>query len=678
MVNKSNRYARRIAAAIALAALCACGGGGGGGGGAGPVGDPAPPVAAGLVPAAPPLGAVLLSDATQLRPLRNRALWTYRGRQLGGGSYTSRIDVTGDGPAFTEAGHRLGNGSDSSATVTIANGAVTVREPIDISLSGRPEDVTYVELRSPLRQGDQVTVFERSGIALGVDVDGDTIKDSGDVAAFSRVIGWEDIELPALSRTVRAVRVDTTVALRVTRSSDHKILPTLSSVQSVWYLPQVGVVRLQSTSASSTGAGPVDTDETLTGWDGITQGLGTLSPIDGRLTVNGVPSGIWVGRPLAAASMGDRALVVNALSSADDAISGVSVSMVSSRGITQTINNLPGLSTHNPVRMVRTSAGQAGLVWTRRDDTDRLGNPTRIRMVRFDAQGVPLDALPGRLVANGADGTEIATAFDGTAMWLMWTQHNPVSLIFELVARAFDAEGAPASPLVVLSEAARGGQVSPHLAAQAGRVIASWGQNLTFTGSPARFDVRVASFDASGLLRSSSLGITDYVVFEALDNANLTPLLTSGPPVVAWGAPVFTASSFGADLAPRGVALAADLTPILGSSGLPDDQRLAASALVRAPAALSTAVGNRVVFAQTAYNTRLLPQVPDDQLQLGFAVPSSPLTASSFSTLRWTARSEQTSEYFGRLEQIVALDDRVLLLGYQQSVGMMATIAWPN
>ena len=77
MKNMWRRTAVRLMAGGALALLVACGGGGGGN--AAPAPSPTPQ-GTGLVPAAPALGASLLSDASTLRPARDQSVWTYRQR----------------------------------------------------------------------------------------------------------------------------------------------------------------------------------------------------------------------------------------------------------------------------------------------------------------------------------------------------------------------------------------------------------------------------------------------------------------------------------------------------------------------------------------------------------------------------------------------------------------------
>ena len=76
----------RVWAVAGLAAVvCGCGGGGSGSDGGG---------GTGLVPDAPPIGAVLYADATTLRPLHAGAVYKYRG-MLTPSAVTVRQLVTG-------------------------------------------------------------------------------------------------------------------------------------------------------------------------------------------------------------------------------------------------------------------------------------------------------------------------------------------------------------------------------------------------------------------------------------------------------------------------------------------------------------------------------------------------------------------------------------------------------
>jgi hypothetical protein len=661
-----------VLASIAL--LAACGGGGGSGGdGTSAPSLPLAPSATGLVPDPPQLGAVILDDATKLRPLRHGARWVYQGQEGGTWTYSSSIDVSGSGSTFVEVRRGLFNGDDDTVTTTVASGVVTVRERFEFGDAGASEEIAYVELRSPVRAGDQITLIERNDFAFGIDVDGDRVNDIGSIAAFSRVIGWEDIQLPVLGRSVRAVRVDTTLAARVIKSSDGTTLPTVSTLQSVWYLPGVGIVRLR-TSDTTMAVGPDDTDERLVGWDGVTEGLGAFSPTDGKVGET------WLGRPLAAAGLGDRALVINARDSADDAGSGATISQLSSRGEVLSVTDIPGFATRLPVQLVRTGSG-AGLIWMEKDQSDKSGNPIRVRMLRFNAQGLPTGQMPGILLADAVDSTEVAAAYDGARVWMLWTQYDPTTGpngSIKLVVRAFDDMGVPVSPLIPVGESPSGGQVALGLASRDGSVLVSWAQKTWF-GDPTRFDIQAATVDLTGLRSAARLGSTDFVSNWTANESRLAPLLPSGSAgVIVWGSPLFTSSLTGDAVAPRGVALLPGLQPRWSNAAEPDGERLPVPALTLDPVALSTSVGDRVVVAQTSYGVFRDPQLPDDFLQFSFATPGAvPLAQTQFTTLRWTARSYLSQHYFGTLERVVALNDRVLLLG-NQPWGMMVSVAWPQ
>lgn len=654
--------------------LGACGGGGGGGVDTPSGGDG---VMTSLVPAPPTLGAVLVDDAAQLRPMRSGATWRYQGVATGNATYASKIQVSGSGPAFTEDRQFVFNGGTDTATVTVANGTVTTREMIDVDGSGTGQDISYVELRSPVREGDQIVVFDRRDVQTAGDIDGDRVNDRADVAAYSRVIGWESVELPALGRAVRAVRVDTAMAVRFTRSSDRQVLPALTAVQSIWYLPQVGIVRLRTTQPDTSTPGVVDSDESLVSWDGVTDGLGALSPVPGRLHVDGQPTGEWLGRPLAAVGLGDRALVVNAVYSSHDASQGATISIVSSRGQVQSIRTIDGFVTRSALKLVRLGTG-AALIWGERNALDPRDTSTYIRMLRFDGQGLIRDAMPGVLLTIGIDGAEVAAAYDGSRLWLMWAVFDaaePTNKV-KLVARAFGDDGVPLMAPVVVASTPHGGQGSLALAARDGSVVATWAQNLIF-GNPTRFEIKTAILDVTGVHQLGSIGTTEFVGPTAVDEARLTPFLATGARALTWGSAIFDQTG-SPEIAPRGVSLASDLTPLRAVAGNADNERLTIAPLLGEPQAFMTAVGDRMVVAQTSYGVVSPTQTPTDFLQLSFATPAAlPLSSTPFQGFRWTARDERSMEYFGALVEMVALDDRVLLLGHQTR-GMMVSAAWPR
>ena len=189
----------------ALLALSACGGGGGGGGAADgpPSSGPGPTSAAtALVPTAPPVGAVLYADATSLRPLRDKAVWTYSGTSVAFPGATPVLYTTTSTHVAAADGSVSENysnaGNDGVDTVAVRTVAGTVSSPQDGNFSGKgaSELIDVVELRSPVRQGDQYTALDKRFTDTNIDVDTDGKPDALDVAIYTRVIGNETVVLP--------------------------------------------------------------------------------------------------------------------------------------------------------------------------------------------------------------------------------------------------------------------------------------------------------------------------------------------------------------------------------------------------------------------------------------------------------------------------------------------------
>ena len=125
-----------------------------------------------------------------------------------------------------------------------------------------------VELRSPVQQNDQYIVFERNGFNFGEDVDGDGRSETADVAVFRRVVGLEDLNVRGVT-FAGTVRVDTMTRLRLIPTGGTAPA-TGEFIQSDWYAPGVGIVKRQARVMGSTL--PVELEEELVTWDGITAG----------------------------------------------------------------------------------------------------------------------------------------------------------------------------------------------------------------------------------------------------------------------------------------------------------------------------------------------------------------------------------------------------------------------
>ena len=250
-----------MAAALVAAALTACGGGGDSGDDGGDDGT-------GLVPDAPALGATLAADATTLRPLVPGAVWQYAGTAPSGGTYDNTITHTAASPGVTESGTNTFDSGEGSVHVVALNGQILQPDPQDADGDGVADISNFVELRSPVRVNDQIVAFDERIPGLVPDVDGDGQAEHFDLAIYSRVIGAEDVALEGLP-TQHAVRVDHIVIGRVVLSKDGTRLPSLSSTQSVWYAPSLGIVRRRLDAPSDDGLSRDVTDERLTGWSGL-------------------------------------------------------------------------------------------------------------------------------------------------------------------------------------------------------------------------------------------------------------------------------------------------------------------------------------------------------------------------------------------------------------------------
>jgi hypothetical protein len=258
---KRQRALARTALAMALTtlALAGCGGGGDTDDDSGPTG---------LVPTAPALGATLFNDATVLRPLVAGASWQYAGIAPDGDSYTNVITQTSASPGVTESGTNTFDSGPSHVHVTAVNSNIIQPDPIDANGDGINDFANLIELRSPVRVNDQIVAIDQRLSNMVPDIDGDGHAEALDLATYSRVIGTEDVDLNG-PPTQQAVRIDRITAARVVLSKDGQKLPTVTSTQTVWYAPSLGVVRRRLDQPSESGIGRDVTDERLTAWDGL-------------------------------------------------------------------------------------------------------------------------------------------------------------------------------------------------------------------------------------------------------------------------------------------------------------------------------------------------------------------------------------------------------------------------
>lgn len=264
------RWRTAIAATLIVPFLVSCGGGGGatdpgssGGGSAS---------ASGLLPAAPTAGAQLVDDSSAYRPLVAGGGWTYRqfvalvgpteprvsqAATAGGRLLESSTDgAEGDAELWREA-----DGSTWTSTDLVLAPSAT------ITVSG-------MELPRILKADMQFTVADRRITDVGADLDGDGGRDGLDLAVWRRVVGFEDLRIPASTQPVRALRIDDWVAVRVRPGDGSAPGPTIQARGSTWYVEGVGIAR--TVSWTTVDANEADSDVRLVGFDGGDRGFGVV------------------------------------------------------------------------------------------------------------------------------------------------------------------------------------------------------------------------------------------------------------------------------------------------------------------------------------------------------------------------------------------------------------------
>ncbi|HEY9105986.1 MAG TPA: hypothetical protein VIN58_04860, partial [Roseateles sp.] len=249
--------------------LSACGGGGSGSGS-----STGSQTNSGLVPAAGPIGAVLYSNASVLRPLIDGASWTFHTYNSSGQGFTGFKRVQ----KATAAGAFIETDSDdpetrTTLTVDAASGQVNMSADLDTGLPIAKLAVNGPELKSPVKANDQIVLLDRHIADIGADIDKDGKNDAMDIAIYRVVVGNETLTLPNRRAPMTALRIDTTTAIRVIPSGGAPA--TLDSqVQSAWYAAGIGIVRqvLQGATPSANAR-----EDFLLGFDGGTTGWGIVT-----------------------------------------------------------------------------------------------------------------------------------------------------------------------------------------------------------------------------------------------------------------------------------------------------------------------------------------------------------------------------------------------------------------
>ena len=438
------REARLWGAIGLFSLLVACGGGGSSGSDGTNTGGS--DTANSIVPAAPPLGEILTADASSLRPLISGATWTYAGiHTLDGNStrYTNAVTQTAQGGTFTETSSNALNEGTDSVTLSLSNGSI-INSSVGALLSGLTQQITYPELRSPVRQNDQITLMDQQVTDIGEDLDGDGKNDSGEVGVYRIVVGAEDVSMPN-GIVEHAVRVDTVFLVRVTLSSTGAVSETLQAgLQSSWYAPGIGIVKQEFTIPVTDSSDEVF-EEVLTSFDGITRGFGATPATTALIPSNAaMAAGQTLQSVNAAVAFSDHAILVGSFTNAQ-ATTYTAISSVDIHGQVSQTNFYTGVPTSGFYAL----GNQLVAV----QPSDSSGNGCQLNVFLFDAHGVraagdfprvvDIPPAPGQTLCHRISQLQIAS--DGSQLWLAMVRSSisTSGWVTDMFIRPFDASGAP-------------------------------------------------------------------------------------------------------------------------------------------------------------------------------------------------------------------------------------------
>jgi len=441
---------KKLSVVLLALILTACGGGGGG---SAPVGAPpaappaAPPTQPSLIPTPPALGAVIAQSALTLRPLGDGMFWRYRGKDFSAPTSnfaytaydsTATLSPVAGSSAFTELTTNFFQIGSSTQVVRIDGNTVVNISDIQLTDTIAVAGHVSVELRSPVQENDQYVVFERNGFNFGADADGDGLNETADAVIFRRVIGLEDLNVQGVT-FAGTVRVDTITRLRLHPTS--AAAPAIGEfVQSDWYAPGVGIVKRL---ASVVGAPrPVEVEEELVAWDGLTAGIGAMTPVTMQYPTAG--GGVSPLRGVAAAVPFDAHVVLFAHQDGD--FLGVRSSKVDLRGRVLTSNEYP-TSLLNTFAISAARLGNEAFLLTTGPTAQEL------QLARFDsdgnllsdpATGIPLRGGPLSLVdLRVVDHAPVVVGM-GAELWIAWIRTHllpTMDAVEELVVRPYDRLG---------------------------------------------------------------------------------------------------------------------------------------------------------------------------------------------------------------------------------------------
>lgn len=242
-------------------------------------------------------------------PLSPNSFWDYTGTQSGTGqspvTYANRRTISGTriiGTTTTVVASEtngLNTGSSSEEYFVKSNSALANWGNNDPGDFLTPQVAPYPEVRFPLYPGAITSSIDKSGLNFPQDLDGDGINETASLKQVVKVIGYENVTVPA-GTYANTLRIESTITLAVTISSTGESF-SQNEVQTIWVASGVGTVRLRDVVTFD---GTTETTvEELTG--AIVDERGTGSAVDVRrfpiiandLVYNPISNVFYVSRP---------------------------------------------------------------------------------------------------------------------------------------------------------------------------------------------------------------------------------------------------------------------------------------------------------------------------------------------------------------------------------------------
>lgn len=639
---------------VLACALSACGGGGGGSGGAdaGAGGTPpgGTPATTSLMPPASTPGETLAADASVYRPLVAGGTWRYRGVQTQPNvaqpvvydTVTQHLPTSVAAQVF-ETTSNAGNSGSDQTTLVLEAGTITANDHLDLA-PGVRVPVPRIELKSPVRAGEQYNLIDRRIEDMGSDVDGDKRNDAADIAAYARVVGFETVALPTLP-SIQAIRVDTTLLTRIRTSTSGQWSPVIRIETRAWYAQGLGLVQLQTELPTADLSGVTRNVETLVSFEGSTSGYGA-----GPASVASVPltSAIFPGQSVSASSivavvpMGDQALLF-----ANRSADGLTVYRMNASGGISGVQHHLGLNNQPRSGFYLRVGNEAVAV-----------NGYGPLVTRFDASGNLLGTvttLPLSRPGRQGDASVLGAAAQGGNLALLWSRGTADGAATELVMGRFALDGTQVGAQSVVFTGASVDRAS--FAFSGGRLVAAWSGHA----SPiAALDVQVAAWapDSGDLTQTLLLSGASQASYRLAPT--VVPLDDGA--ALMWARDLRTGDPLPES---AGLRLDAQFNPVRGGATLNDETvRGMPGARTDSSTPAFQGQGQRM-FGLVDRTGPLWPDLPAYPANRTLTLVSwwdagaGPLSGATVKTLRVGVEASE----FNVLRMLVPVGDRLLLLG---------------